>query len=126
MTILDSNVWIGFLYKDDALHKKAEKIFQLCEKPIVIPEYIAIETSSVLSQKAGKRIADGFLELIMQSKDVEALFAEDQFFIEVIEFFKHGKEKRLSFIDVALLYLSRSYQIITFDKNLEKALKARN
>jgi len=123
MTILDSNVWIAFLYIDDAQHEKAKKVFQLCKKPIVIPEYIVIEVSSVLSQKAGKRIANAFLEIITQSKDVDVLFSEDQFFIEVVNFFKKRKEHNLSFVDFSLLYLSKSYQIITFDKNLQRAIK---
>lgn len=123
MTILDSNVWIAFLYIDDAQHEKSKKVFQLCEKPIVIPEYVVIEVSSVLSQKAGKRIANAFLEIIMQSKGVEVLFSEDQFFIEVVNFFKKRKEHNLSFVDFSLLYLSKSYQTITFDKNLQRAIK---
>lgn len=123
MTILDSNVWIAFLYIDDALHKNAQKVLTLCEKPIFIPEYIIIETSSVLSQKAGKKIADTFLEMIMQSKDIEVLFAQDQFFVEVINFYRKHQEKRLSFIDFTLLYLSGSYQVITFDKVLQRAIR---
>ncbi|MBI3335788.1 MAG: type II toxin-antitoxin system VapC family toxin [Candidatus Portnoybacteria bacterium] len=122
MTILDANVWVAFFYKDDALHTKAEKIFQLCERPVVMPEYVILEVSSVLSRKAGKKIADGFLELVMNSKDIEVLFSQDQFFIEVVEFFKRRPEENLSFVDAALLYLSKSYQIITFDKSLQKAM----
>lgn len=123
MTILDSNVWIAFLHKDDTQHKKAENVFRVCEKPIVVPEYVVIEVSSVLSQKAGKKIADAFLVIITQSEDIEILFSEDQFFSEVIAFFQQRNEKHLSFIDFVLLYLSSSYFIITFDKKLQKAIK---
>ena len=53
--ILDSNVWIAFLHKGDSQHKKAQRIFARQKEPIVIPEYVIIEVSSVLLQKASKK-----------------------------------------------------------------------
>lgn len=123
MMILDANVWIAFLYEDDALHKKAEKIFELDKEIIGIPEYVIIEVSSVLSQKAGKKIANDFLEMIMQSKDVEVMFADDQFFMNAASVFKKHQDRKLSFIDYSLLYLSEFYEIVTFDKNLQRAIR---
>lgn len=123
MIVLDSNIWIAFLYKDDALHKEAEKIFGLSEKIIGVSEYVIIEVSTVLSQKAGKETANKFFEMVMRSKDIEVLFADDQFFIETGELFKKSKERGLSFVDYSLLYLSRLYQVVTFDKNLQRVIK---
>lgn len=123
MNILDANVWIAFLYKDDSQHKKAEKIVQICERPILLPEYVIIEVSTVLIQKAGRKISAVFLEMLMQNKDIHVLFSDDQFFMDVVYFLKSRPEEKLSFVDFTLLYLSRSYDIITFDRNLQKAIE---
>lgn len=124
MIIFDSNVWIAFLHKADTNHTRAEDIFQRQGRPIGIPEYVIIEVASVLSKKAGKELADKFLDMVLNSKDVEVLFSEDQFFLQVAEFFKKRKEKHLSFVDFSLLYLvlETSYLVITFDKQLLKAI----
>lgn len=55
---------------------------------------------------------------------MEVLFADEQFFLEVVEFVKKRPEKNLSFVDFVLLHLSASsYKLITFDKNLQKATR---
>jgi len=87
---------------------------------------VLIEVATVLAQKAGKEIANKFLAMSMKSKDIEVLFAQDQFFLEVAIFFRKYPGKNLSFIDVALLYISQWYQVATFDNHLAGALKKFN
>ena len=121
--IFDSNVWIAFLHKSDTQHKKALDFFANQKEPIAIPEYVIIEVASVLLQKAGKKTSDEFLGVVMNNEDIEVLYAQDQFFNEVVDIFRKSSMKTLSFIDFVLLYLARSYQVITFDKNLQKAIR---
>jgi len=115
MIVVDSNVWIAFLHKNDNQHEKAQTLLTKCEKPIIMPEYVLIEVATVLTQKAGKKIADEFLAMSMESKDIEILFVQDQFFLAVADFFRKCPGKKLSFIDMALLYISQWYHVATFD-----------
>lgn len=125
MITFDSNVWIAFLHGSDSQHQKAQKIFASQKEPVAITEYVIIEVSSVLLQKAGQKTADGFLDLVMNNKDVEVIYAQDQFFNEVVSFFRESATKQLSFIDMSLLHASKLYEIVTFDKNLQKAMRGK-
>ena len=123
MIILDSNVWISYLDKNDNQHKKAQKIIEKIDCDIVVPEYVIIEVCTVLLKKTNKKIADGFIEIAFDNQNTEVLFCDEYFFNLFVNNFKNIKNKNLSFIDTALLYLSEDYKVITFDKNLEKAIK---
>lgn len=125
MLILDSNVWIAYLNKDDSLHPKAQKTLQpIIEKDqqIILPEYIILEICSILLIKVNKLSADNFLNFVLNNQNIKILYSDVVFFTKLVSFFKNQTSKQLSFVDIALLYLSKSYPVITFDKKLEKAI----
>ena len=126
MTILDSNVWIAFFHKNDNQHKKAEKIIKELDTKIIIPEYIITEIASILCFKASKKIAVTFLESILDNNDIEILLSNKQIFNNTVNNFINDKNDKLSFVDTMLLCLSKKYQLITFDKNLQKAIITNN
>ena len=123
MTVLDSNVWIALLDKDDSLHPRAQRIVNELKDTIALPEYVILEVTTVLSQKAGKLFADSFLQKVCANRDIQIIASSKQFLDEVIEFYLSQSKGKLSFVDYALLYLSRRMKILTFDSDLEKALK---
>ena len=122
MTIFDSSVWIAFLYQSDQQHQKAEKIFALHQGTIMIPEYIIAEIVTVLTRKGAKPLADRFLEMVTDNKDVELLFCTDQFFMHLTTVFKTHHQRNLSFVDMMLLVLADSYHIVTFDRALQQSI----
>ena len=124
MTILDSNIWIAFFNENDSQHKKAEKIFKELNAAIALPECIIIEVASILLFKAGRKTANNFIKSIADNEDVEILPSSELFLNMVINNFIHSSSDKLSFVDVALLRLSKSYQVITFDMNLRKAVNS--
>jgi len=126
MIILDSNVWIAFFHIGDSQHKKAEKIVRELGFLIAVPEYVIAEVSSVLCLRANKKISNDFLESIFDNENIEILLSDKEFFDNVVENFRNSKDRKLSFIDTALLYLSKSHRVITFDKDLQKAIKKFN
>jgi len=126
MIILDSNVWVSYLNKDDSQHKKAKKVFQETDDSIVVPEYVIIEVCTILLKKTDKETANNFIELVFNNQNTEVLFFSEFIFGEFVDNFKDTQNKKLSFIDTALLYLSKSYQVITFDKELQKTIKKLN
>lgn len=126
MTILDSNVWIAFFYESDSQHKKAEQILKNLGAFIVVPEYVVVEVSSILRFNAGEKISNMFLDSIFDNENTGILPSDENFFNSVVENFKNYENRRLSFVDTALLCLSESYDVITFDKDLQKAIKRNN
>ena len=121
--IFDSNVWIAFLNKEDSQHEKAVQIFQENEDKVVIPEYVVLEVSSVLQIRANQSLANKFLQKISQSTNVEILLSTQELFLATNVLFQSQKKGKLAFTDCTLLALSEKINVITFDLNLQKAIK---
>ena len=117
--VLDSNVWIAFLNKEDSQHGKATKLMLETKDRILVPEYVLIETASVL--KNYKRTAEAieFVRTIL--KNVGIFLPSNTLAYETGILFCERKD-RLSFTDSALLVLSKEYRVVTFDRELERAI----
>lgn len=122
MKIFDSNFWIAYFDKNDSQHKKAVAVFER-ESSFLVTEYCILETASILARKAGKENAEVFLDNVFENRDISVLYSHRNFFAGTVESFRKSKNKNLSFVDMSLLYLSREHEVITFDKDLEKAIK---
>ena len=123
MTILDSNIWVAFFNESDNQHKKAEKVFRKIGDSMIITEYVILEVTSVLTMRASKNIADKFMKLVMDNENIKILLSNENSFKKTVKNFLNYPKNNLSFADISLLSLSEKYDIITFDKNLEKAVK---
>lgn len=122
MMILDSNVWIAVYHAEDSQHKKALKLTSSFRQ-VAIPEYVILETCTILLTKAGQDISEKFLDYVFDNREITILFSTREFFQEIIRVFREKNGKKLSAIDASLLYLSSEHEVITFDKDLEKAIK---
>ena len=124
MTILDSSVFVALYNESDSQHQKAVRL-SASISDIALSEYILLETCTLLLAKAGADVAERFLEYSLDSADVTILFSSPDFFRGTAHLFRRLKNKKLSFVDVSLLLLSKSHEVITFDRALEKAIKER-
>ena len=97
-------------------------IFSKTQEKIGLPEYVLLEVTTILAQKMGKDIADQFLQMARANKDVGILPSSKEFFDGVIQLYLSKTNKKLSFVDYALLYLSSKTNVVTFDKDLKKEL----
>lgn len=122
MTILDTSVWIALFHKEDSQHKKALALTTKL-KEIVVPEYVILEVCTVLRAKAGGGVAEQFLEYALNSDNVTVLYSDSKLFGGTTKLFQHTHSKKLSFVDTALLYLSRTHDVVTFDKELARAIE---
>ncbi len=120
--ILDSNVWIALYLEEDSQHKKALKLAPFF-RHVAIPEYVILETCTILLIKAGGEISEKFLDYAFDNREITVLFSMRDFFQETIKIFREKNGKKLSTIDASLLYLSSEHEVITFDKDLQKAIK---
>ncbi len=128
MMVIDSSVWIALFNELDSQHQKAVGI-SASFAYVALPEYIALETCTLLLAKAGSVASEKFLAYALDSTEVTLLYSSPDFFQSAVRLFRHlsGKMsgKSLSFVDVSLLLLAQSHEVITFDKALSRAIKAR-
>jgi predicted nucleic acid-binding protein len=122
MIILDSNIWIAYLNKNDSQHSQAVSVFNKIEDNILITEYIILEVATVLAMRADKQIADAFIDLVMKNQDIKVLSSSKIFFNKTLGHFLKYKKSNLSFVDISLLALSKNYQVFTLDKELKKEI----
>jgi predicted nucleic acid-binding protein len=123
MVILDTNVWVAALNVEDSLHEKAQKIFELCKQEVLgLPEYVYVETVQVLHRRAGVALSKQFVFMINDTKGVEILDTDAELRKNIDTLYIESSNT-LSFTDCSLLYLSKTYQVITFDKQLDNKIK---
>lgn len=122
--LVDSNVWIGAFDKDDSLHARAKQMLLSIKERIIIPDFVVAETATVLKFKKDFEAAQYFLRTIHDNAQVEVVYTYQQFDAFMTAFLTGGNNK-LSFYDSALTVLSDVYDIVTFDKALQKELKKR-
>ncbi len=121
MKIIDSNVWISFFNLNDINNKKAESVLNdLKNDRICVTEYIILEVSTILLQKVSKDTADWFINFIEESNNIHIVYSSQETFKKYMDFFRNNSFLKLSFVDQSLLFLSKNFEIITFDKALNK------
>ena len=124
--LLDSNVWIARLNREDSQHAKAAAVFEEMkeqERVIILPEYVIVEVCTIVAMRSGKVAVGNFLRTARDNALVTILPSSPPFLEQVMDLFVERKDKHLSFVDVSLLVLSRSYTVLTFDRTLEKEIK---
>jgi|SRR3989338_5719560 len=122
--ILDSNIWIAYVYTDDALHTQAVRLIEnSTDYPSIIFEYNLLEAVTVLARLTGKAKANDFLDLILNTDGIEILPSSPELFEAVVVCYKAHTQRTLSFADYALLHLSRTIPVATFDSKLKNAIK---
>ena len=120
--VADANVLIAAINESDTLFLRAKEIIIAAAKPILIPEYVAVECVTVIARNINKSTADLFLNrTFVGNDDFTLLPSSPQLFAVAAKEFLTA-HKRLSFVDCALVVLSREYTVLTFDKALAKAL----
>ena len=125
MVILDSNIWIACLDRNDSTHDQAVKLWSELEnrgEQIKVPEYVLLETTTMINRLAGKSTSDTFLDFVIDNDSVEIIPSSPEFLSKVIKNYLTLKTKDLSFVDVALLVLSAEIKVLTFDSRLKKQL----
>lgn len=119
--ILDSNIWIGYFNEKDSLHKQSVKMVEDLSA-VYVPEYVVLESVSILKMKSGSKLANICLDIFTDSKNIIVL-PSSSIFKKTVDLFQTLNDKHLSFVNMSLLALSRDYEVKTFDKKLSSAIK---
>jgi predicted nucleic acid-binding protein len=122
-TIIDTNIWVSFFNEEDENHNKTRSFQHLFFNEQIIPDLVFYETLTVLKNKVKDNIIlDKFKNFATESEQVTIkLFYENN--RDVLNLFIREKKGGLSYVDTLLLYLSKEYYILTFDKELTKRIK---
>lgn len=124
--VFDSNIWIGYFNRDDVHHKAAvDLITHSGEQDIYIPEYVVLESVSILKMRQSEKVAKLCLDVFLHTGNIHIVPSGD-LFTKTINLFQTLPDKSLSFVDMSLLALSRDYEVKTFDKKLAAAIKKLN
>jgi predicted nucleic acid-binding protein len=122
--LVDSDVFVGLLYEDDAHHERATELFaesQADEKVLVTTSYVVAETATVLSHRSGQDAARAFLRLV---KTIPTLFITEDLHTESLEVFAQQAKRGTSVVDCSNIVVMRRFgipHIFSFDKFYRKA-----
>lgn len=120
--ILDTNVWVSSLCLQDTNHKVAQIIIERIPAEQIIPDVVFYEVLTVLKLKIDLEIAFNFMEFVKNNVDITIkLYYENN--RTLAELMLDKRFIKLSYVDILLLYLSKEYTIVTFDKELVKAIE---
>mgnify|MGYP001033911686 CR=1 FL=1 len=123
---LDTNVFVSFLNQNDSNYEKAVRVFHKAVKndfEIYASDLVIYEALTVLSLRAGKKIAVGFGKLVFDKKQIGLIETSKQVRKKAWKIFRKTRSKNISFIDCCLAaqaLLDKKPKLVTFDKRLAK------
>lgn len=121
MIILDTAIWIALLKSDDSCHELAKNLVKnISPEGIWLFDHVYIESMTVLRNKSAESKCWNLRKFFEDSKIQIILTNEAIFSLANSYFFLYTK---LSFVDALILASAKlnHLQLITFDKELQKA-----
>ncbi len=121
--IVDANVILRYLLKDnEKFYKEAENLLNNAfsgKKKILILHSVIVEVVYVL-QKLYKVDRKEIAEVLTEFMKIKGLKVQDKEIL--ISAFKIFKNKTFDFVDCLLCAYSKKYEVISFDKELNKCI----
>lgn len=119
---------MAYFRENDVHHQTAVQLAKKhSDDKLVISFLILQELTSVLNRKASTEIAVQVAKMLLDSGGSISVLRLDENYIEdVIDLYKKLAPHSFSYVDVSLIHLSKELElpVLTFDKDLEKALAA--
>ncbi|MDP3735122.1 MAG: PIN domain-containing protein [bacterium] len=130
--LVDANVFIALLNKDDALHLRAVALWADMKqenRELVTLNVVASEALTVLSQRGSKALALELAETLYGDgkNDIEMVYADRMLEERALERFRSIRSKNFSFVDTIILAALERYAIpalASFDRILERYASA--
>jgi predicted nucleic acid-binding protein len=132
--LVDTDVWIGLVLRNDPHHKTAIKLLSQIrdqDSQMVITSDIIAETLTVLSHKDGQKTARGFLDFAQEpsKNDLIILPRQEKFFQKALQVFGGQEKKGTSYVDCHNVVIMREFgldNILSFDKVYHKKFGLNN
>lgn len=126
MIVLDASFLVAFLNEADALHGTAVDAMGRLRAgewgPPLLPEYVFLETVTVLAARAGLSVAQEEGAQLLRAREAEVVPCSP-YFAEAFEIFRAQRKSRLSFADAAIVAIAKdrgAKHILTFDRDFRK------
>jgi predicted nucleic acid-binding protein len=128
MVILDTSFLVAYFREMDVHHAKAlQRAEELRGEKMVITFLVFQELASILNRKVSTEFATSVTrKLLSPDSNIELFKLDESFFEEVLELYGKLGPHSFSYVDVSLIHLSKELElsVLTFDKELEKALSS--
>lgn len=126
--VVDANIWIALIDKQDSLHDQAYEILQEIdeETQILLTDYVVQEVITVLLYKKRSQLIQGFLKYFRSNPHIISISIDTDFFDSITKYIeKQNYSPKLALTDWSLLFLADYFEIhvLTFDKQLANACK---
>src|SRR3989344_128094 len=121
---IDSNFWIALCSPNDTLHKKSRAIARRLKHEradLVTSSDVIAETVTVLSMRAGRKIAIAAGELLVANPMLEIVHIEEELYLRAWDIFRATSKKDVGFVDCSILAVLQTMMIptlVTFDCDL--------
>jgi len=126
MVILDTSFLVAYFREADVHHAKALKLAEeLRGEKMVITFLVFQELASILNRKVSTEFSASVTKrLLMPDSSIELFKLDESYFEEVLALYESLGPHSFSYVDVSLIHLSKELElsVLTFDKELEKAL----
>ena len=127
-TLVDANVFIAVLNKDDTLHERAVALWadlKREKRELVTLNVVASEALTVLSQRGSKMLALELADTLYGAgeNDIDMIYADKTLEEKALERFRSIRSKNMSFVDTIILATLEQYAIpalASFDRTLQK------
>ncbi len=127
--LVDANVFIALLNKDDTLHARAITLWSDLKqenRALVTLNVVASEALTVLSQRGTKALALDLAEALYGGgeNDIEMIYADRTLEERALEHFRGIRSKNSSFVDMIILAALEQYAIpglASFDRALQRS-----
>jgi predicted nucleic acid-binding protein len=129
--VLDSSFLIAYRNSRDAHHAKAREVMARIARgewgDALLPEYVFLETVTVIAARVDQRTATETGEALLAAKELTFVPCSE-LFLEAFKRFQAQAKPRLSFTDAAMLVVAQRFgadRIATFDEDFraEKDIK---
>ena len=122
--VVDANVILRYLLKDnEEFYKKAEKVFNKAfsgKKKVLIMHSVIAEVVYVLL-KFYKVNREEITEVLTELVKIKGIEVQDkEIFLSALKLFEN---KKLDFVDCLLCAYSRKYQVMSFDKDVNRCIE---
>ncbi|MEK7648436.1 MAG: PIN domain-containing protein [Patescibacteria group bacterium] len=126
---LDSSYLIAYFNTNDALHTQACEIGKILKpeiNPLIISNYIFLEITTVLSQKAGRHLARTVGEYILSTSSIRCIHIDPSLHHKTWTLFQTIGQKDIGFVDCSIIAAMKAEGIttlLTFDTHFKKLQK---
>lgn len=126
MIVLDSSFLIAYRNAGDVHHRRAAEAYERIAAgewgPVLLPEYVFLETVTVTAARKGLREAVAFGQELLEAREAE-LVPCSPYFVPAFRLFRNQGDTSFSFVDAAIVHIARARgatHIATFDADFRK------